>query len=303
MQTMSQSLPKTTANNVRPINLIPNPNYPNLPPSNNSPHSPSHQQYRIPANLDNEPNHKTEPDCLLQRNSYSIHLVNSLKQRIKASTLIKRMYASRGYQTENTSVFSASPSQYTFEARQSQQLIGTLTLTIDTHDRLLADTLYQTELDQFRQQGRRLCEVSKLAFDSESGSKEIFASMFHIAYIFARCMHGVDDAFIEINPRHVPFYKRMLGFRQIGELRVCPRVNAPAMLLHLDLEYMGKQIITLAGQLGHKGRSIYPYFLTQHKEKEIIRHIQIRQMNFNPLTTSKTRSRIAIADSVTCLTV
>lgn len=233
------------------------------------------RKYRISKHPGSTPNHVTETDCLLQRNDYSIHLVSSLKQRIKASTLIKRMYASRGYQTESTSVFSTSPNQYTFEARRSQQLIGTLTLTIDSDNGLLADTLYQTELDQFRRQGRRLCEVSKLAFNPETSSKEIFASLFHIAHIFAHHIYGADDAVIEINPRHATFYKRMLGFRQIGELRTCPRVNAPAVLLHLNREYVEKQIVHLTGQTKHCIKNIYPYFLTKRQENEIVQYVQV----------------------------
>lgn len=274
MQTMSQSLPKTTVNNNRPINLIPSLNRPNFLPSNNNPHPSSLQQYRIPINIDSEPNHITEPDYLLQRNGYSIHLVNSFKQRIKASTLIKRMYASRGYQTESTSVFTATPYQYTFEACTGQQLLGTLTLTIDSDDGLLADQLYKSEIDSFRKRGKNICEISKLAFNPNSGSKEIFASLFHIAYLYAHFVHGVEHGFIEINPRHAPFYKRMLGFHQIGEQHICPRVNAPAVLLHLDRDYMNDQISSSVNQ-GHKCKvkSIYPYFLTPSEEREVISRI------------------------------
>lgn len=281
MQTVSQSMPGSTTGNIRPLNLPLHFRHPDSFSTlhNNSQFSAS-QKHQPPGNLGSNSNYATGSGCLLQRNSYSIHLVNSFKQRIKASTLIKRMYASRGYQTESTSVFSASSNQYTFEARQSQQLIGTLTLTIDTHNKLLADSLYRSELDQFRQKGRKLCEVSKLAFNPETSSKEIFASLFHMAYIFAHRIHGVDDTFIEINPRHAIFYKRMLGFRQIGELRTCPRVNAPAILLHLELRYMKEQITAQAGQFNHRTKNIYPYFLSQHGEKETIHTIRTRQASF-----------------------
>lgn len=263
------------AKNTRLANLVSNILYPDsCSPSHTNPQIPLQQQYKSVKNLDNTPQHTADPSCLLQRNGYSIHLVNSLKQRIKASTLIKRMYASRGYQTEQTSVFGTKPNQYTFEARQSGRLIGTLTLTIDTGKGLLADTLYKTELDQFRQQGRTLCEVSKLAFNPETSSKEIFASLFHMAYIFARRVHGADDAFIEINPRHAVFYKHMLGFKQTGEQRTCPRVNAPAVLLQLDIGYMGEQISALAGKIGSGGRDIYPYFFSKSSEEKVFGVVQ-----------------------------
>lgn len=288
MQIVNLPTPTVVARNIRPTPLAASFYSPDYTSSDrDTPQLPPLQKHQLPQSLKNYQDH-AEPDCLLlQRNGYSIHLINSFKQRIKATTLIKRMYASRGYQTESSSVFSASSNQYTFEARQSGQLVGTLTLTIDTDTRLLADTLYQTELDQFRQKGQKLCEVSKLAFCPESSSKEIFASIFHMAYIFAHRIHGVDDAFIEINPRHAPFYKRMLGFQQIGELRTCPRVNAPAVLLHLNLAYMKEQITTQAGQFTQKTKSIYPYFLSRNKEREITRLIQAKQTNHTPFFIRK----------------
>lgn len=281
MQIANSLISKTTIENIQPA-YFPHHHYystqPSLASTNNIYTALSQQ--RITKNSDSNTHDATKENCLLQRNGYSIHLVNSFKQRVKASTLIKRMYALRGYQTESASVFSVSANQYTFEARQSQQLIGTLTLTIDTDKGLLADTLYQSELDRFRRQGRKLCELSKLAFNPESGSKEIFASLFHIAYIFARRVHDADDAFIEINPRHACFYKRMLGFKQIGELRTCPRVNAPAVLLQLNKEYIEIQIATFAGRSSDKACSIYPYFFSQEREEKIVRVIRTRQVGF-----------------------
>lgn len=215
---------------------------------------------------------------LLERNGYSIRLVDSFKQRIKTSTFIKHMYASRGYLTESTSIFSQNPYQFTFEACNKQQLLGTLTLTIDSNKGLLADQLYKSEIDAIRNRGKSICEVSKLAFNSNSNSsfnsKEIFASLFHIAYIYAYIIHGVNDAFIEINPRHRLFYKRMLGFKEIGEQRICQRVNAPAVLLHLEGDYMRNQITILAGQPKYNSKSIYPYFLNQYEQERITEKIQ-----------------------------
>lgn len=184
------------------------------------------------------------------------------------------MYATRGYQTESTSVFSDSPNQYTFEARNEHQLLGTLTLTIDSDSGLLADQLYKNEIDTFRNEGKNVCEVSKLAFTPNTSSKQIFAALFHIAYLYARFLHGVEAAFIEINPRHVRFYKSTLGFSQIGDQRTCPRVDAPAILLGLDLNHMKDQIVQHAGlNPEDKGKLIYPHFLTPRVASQVLNKI------------------------------
>ncbi|MBK6618138.1 MAG: long-chain N-acyl amino acid synthase [Nitrosomonas sp.] len=235
---------------------------------------PSNLNYRLSENSSNKHLSKIETDCLLETAGFSIHLVSSFKQRIKASTLIKRMYATRGYQTESTSVFSDSPNQYTFEARNDHQLLGTLTLTIDSDSGLLADQLYKNEIDAFRNAGKNVCEVSKLAFTPNTSSKQIFAALFHIAYLYARFLHGVEAAFIEINPRHVRFYKSTLGFNQIGDQRTCPRVDAPAILLGLDLNHMKDQIAQRAGlNPEDKGKLIYPHFLVPRIASQVLNKI------------------------------
>ncbi|MDQ3186330.1 MAG: long-chain N-acyl amino acid synthase, partial [Pseudomonadota bacterium] len=137
-----------------------------------------------------------------------------------------------------------------------------------------ADELYEEEINAFRIKNKKVCEVSKLAIDSKHGSKEVLASLFHLAYIYARTIHKASDAFIEVNPRHAGFYKRMLGFQPIGEVRTCQRVGAPAVLLHLELDYMNAQISSSAESRELKDKSLYPYFFPQYKEKGLAQRLQ-----------------------------
>jgi hypothetical protein len=67
-------------------------------------------------------------------------------------------------------------------------------------------------------------------------SRQVLASLFGILYTVGRVRHGVTDVFIEVNPRHVTFYVRALGFVVAGEARFCERVRAPSVLLHLAVE-------------------------------------------------------------------
>jgi hypothetical protein len=185
------------------------------------------------------------------------------------------MYSWRGYTTDDSALIPHNPNCLTLEASNEQHLFGTLTLCIDSKKALAADELYETELDTFRKKDRKICEVSKLAIDPSFSSKELFASLFHLTYIYAYVIHKVKDAFIEVNPRHVTFYKRMLGFKQIGEERTCPRVNAPAVLLHLDLDYMDAQISSLGGACKGRERSLYPYFFSRHEQERLIRRLRM----------------------------
>ncbi len=233
------------------------------------------QLRHAPQDLGNFPDEISGEEYVLRRSDYSIRLVNSSWQRDRAGLLIKRMYSWRGYSTDGPAVIPHNPNRLTFEASREEQLFGTLTLGIDSPEGLFADELYERELNVFRARGGKICEVSKLAIDPQFSSKEVFASMFHLAYIYAYIIHGVKDAFIEVNPRHAVFYKRMLGFRQVGEERTCPRVDAPAVLMHLELDYMDEQISSLAGAYELKEKSIYPYFLSRKEEKKLADKIRL----------------------------
>ena len=65
----------------------------------------------------------------------------------------------------------------------------------------------------------------------------MLASLFNLAYARrARRLHGVTDVFIEVNPRHVAFYSRVLGFVVAAGESFCERVRAPSVLLHVEME-------------------------------------------------------------------
>jgi hypothetical protein len=212
--------------------------------------------------------------CFLKRGDFSISLNASPGLRTEVGALIKRMYSWRGYETENVVVSSHNPNRLTLEATIGRRLVGTLTLGLDSDEGLSADELYFDEVNEFRREGRKLCELTKLAVDPQYSSKEILASLFHLAYIYGHRIHKATDLFIEVNPRHAGFYRRMLGLAQIGEERSCRRVQAPAVLMHLELDYVNAQISSLAGSCRSSEKSLYPYFFSKHEEKGLASRLQ-----------------------------
>lgn len=201
----------------------------------------------------------------VEQQVFKIRLAHSAERVSSASMLVQRKYAGRGYETSS---FQKTPERITLMAFQDDKVIGTLTLGLDTPKGLLVEELYKPEIDSLRQAGRKVCELTKLAVDQAHGSKHVLASLFHISYIYGRVMQGYTDVVIEVNPRHVAFYKRMLGFTEFGPERMCSRVNAPAVLLRLELEYVDRQIELLGGKTDSaKGeRSLYPYFFEKNDE-------------------------------------
>jgi hypothetical protein len=190
---------------------------------------------------------------------FHVRLATSAGGHEAASLLLRKMYAWRGYAFEVSDHQDAN--QITLYAETGGVLVGTMSLCLDRVGQLPADANFRAELDELRRQRRRLAEPSRLAID-KGVSKRVFAALIHSSFIYACNIAGFTDYVIEVNPRHVAFYKRMLGFADFGAERACSRVGAPAVLLRLPLDYMAAQIRKWGGTMEQHGeeRSFYPYF-------------------------------------------
>jgi hypothetical protein len=211
---------------------------------------------------------------LLDRPELQIRLAGKETQT-HSSSLVARRYRSRGYKHTSTDGCATAASM-TLQACRGADVLGTLTF-FNCGAELAADALYRAEIDPYREEG--VCEIGRLAVDPEFGSKPLLGALFHCAHFLAGDVHAARHIFIEVNPRHAPFYRRMLGFRQVGPVRVCPRVDAPAVLLHIGVEYGLTRILELGGTAGANpaSRSLYPYFCGADERALLARHISALQ--------------------------
>jgi hypothetical protein len=197
-------------------------------------------------------------------------------ERHSASMLISRRYGWRGYRTAPLSGDS-KPNNITLVASDDEATIGTMSVAFDGEDGLLAEELFPREVSRLRDSGRRICEFTKLAVDSELGSKRVLAALFHVAFIYAYRFMDFDCLLIEVNPRHVKFYEKILGFRAAGPERMNRRVSAPAVLLCLDFAHTEQEIRKFGGQiaLSASERSLYPYSFSIEQEAAIVGRLKV----------------------------
>jgi hypothetical protein len=212
-------------------------------------------------------------ESLLMRDDFEIRVAASGKSENTA--LLDRMYSSRGYRFNPKDEGAATSNRITTQACHGEQVFGTLSVCFDSNAGLAAEVLYRSEIEAYRKTGCGVCELTRLAVDPEFGSKEVLGALFHVAYFFAGPVGGASDMFIEVNPRHVSFYRRMLSFRPVGECRICPRVDAPAVLLHLEVACAAKQIAQYGGRRDAAARSLYPYFCSPEEEAQLSRHVAL----------------------------
>jgi hypothetical protein len=189
--------------------------------------------------------------------------------RREATTLVDRRYTDRGYQTK-----AAGPDPYlfTFVAYDEGALVGTVSIRIDSERGLSADELYRDELDVLREGGCKLCEFTRLAVDVTNVSKPVLAGLFHTAYLYAAEVHACTFVVIEVNPRHVPFYRRALKFEPIGPERTNKRVNAPAVLLCASFDAIAEGLKKHGGRHERSAteRSLFPWGFSPKEEAGIL---------------------------------
>ncbi len=195
----------------------------------------------------------------------TIRVADSDGQRSTANMLINRKYDQRGY--GNNHKVPTLLNCVTFTATSEDNLIGTLSLTVDSAAGLAADKTFKEELDEARKEkGVRICELTRFAFDTSEPSMKLLASLFHIIFIYGTCKFGGTDLYIEVNPRHRRFYEAMLGFKRVGQLRTNEAVGAPSQLLWLRAVDIRRKIDEHAGKPIENIRSLYPYFFSKKEE-------------------------------------
>jgi len=201
--------------------------------------------------------------------SLTIRLADCEGQRNRANMLLQRMYSWRGYGTHHR--VPRAPNCITFTATSQEDVIGTLTLTVDSRAGLAVDRTFKDEIDSFRVgPGAKLCELSKFAFDTSTPARPRLAALFHIIFIYGSMHYDCTDLFIEVNPRHCRFYEAMLGFTRIGEPKTNRMVDAPSQLMWLNVAAIRGHIDKHAGTADQRaGRSLYAHFFSAKEEAGI----------------------------------
>ena len=207
----------------------------------------------------------------MEEQRFRFRLAHSDECAGSASMLVQKMYATRGYPANPV---KRGVMRFTLMAYQGDKIVGTITLALDSGQGLLADQLYKPEVEVLRASGRRIGELTKLAIDHTTGSKYIFAGLLHIAYIYAIRIYDYTDVVMEVVPRHVGYYTKMLGCEELGAEKLNPRVNFPVNLLRLSRDYVDGMISRYGGtRLYSETRTLYPYFFSKADEDGIMERL------------------------------
>lgn len=175
--------------------------------------------------------------------NFSFSVASEISQLKDCYSLAYREYFKKGYvRSENLNQMIIN--QYDLNKKtmvvmaknEFQEVVGTLTIVVDGNQKLPCDELFSVELNSMRQGGAKVAEVVRLAISSDyQNSKEILVGMFNLVCNYIKNVAGCSDLLIEVNPRHVKYYQKLLLFKVMSDIKECHRVEgAPAVLLCLN---------------------------------------------------------------------
>ncbi|MDW5442799.1 N-acyl amino acid synthase FeeM domain-containing protein [Polaromonas sp. SM01] len=211
---------------------------------------------------------------------FTIRSANSQEMRSRARILLHRMYAWRGYLPSSSGDKHlpeleedvSDGGKATLLAISHEKTIGTLTVGFDDVEPFAATDIFADEISELRRKGGRLCEFTSLAVKEPLCSREVLASLFHTAYIYANRVNGASQVIIEVNPRHVGFYRSVLSFVTVGKAKLNQKVNAPSVLMVLEFSRVREMLKrALLGDMSDiPRRSYYPFFFPLAEEESIV---------------------------------
>jgi hypothetical protein len=206
----------------------------------------------------------------------ALRVAETRQDRDAAANLINRRFAWRGYGTGHE--IPSQDSHTTFIAVANEEVVGTITLGVDSPDGLGIDSVFRDEIDVFRNApGALVCELTKFAFETELPDQQNLAMLFHTVFLYGLHKHRCTDLFIEVNPRHKRFYQAMLGFTPIGDLRTNHTVDAPSQLMWLNVSEIAANIASYRSSAGSfRSRSLYSLFLSQCEESTVKNRLKLR---------------------------
>jgi hypothetical protein len=183
---------------------------------------------------------------------------DSRSEREQAFKLVHRVYSRSGLTDENGTGMRVlrqhlASTTDVIVAKQNGKTVYTVSLVGDGEYGLPLESLFEHEVNEMRNAGLRLAEISCLATDLDAGDKrgrfETFVKVIGLLLQTAR-HRGIDRLLLAVHPRHAKVYERMFGCVRCTEAREYASVKGnPAILCTHDFAALDRTGFPLLEQL------------------------------------------------------
>lgn len=215
---------------------------------------------------------------------YTIKVVNTCEEREEVFKLGYQVYREKGYIDQNPNEwlirgYDANEETVILIVQdKNKKIIGSVTLVFEENCKLPSEKMYRDEIKNIKNEGHRLAEISRLIIHPDyRNSKEVLLLLFNYLAIYTYRVKKYSCLIVQVNPRHISYYKLLLKFKEVGNQKISPIVNnAPAILLSLTTDTYKHEMENLKGNIifHRKERSLYPHFLKSEQEKLVVQYLK-----------------------------
>jgi hypothetical protein len=178
-----------------------------------------------------------------------IKLARSRDELHQAFALTYHSYFRAGLVVDNPSglrltPYHLLPDSEVIVAKLDETVVSTLSWFGDGKLGLPMQSMYSNEISFLRDQGCKLAEIGSLA-DRRSDPRRFISSFADMCRLLAQAAasRNIDTLLAVAHPKHAKLYKRVLGFKQIGDHTDCPYANGnPAEALFLRFEDLSDKL-------------------------------------------------------------
>ena len=115
---------------------------------------------------------------------------------------------------------------------EGSTIIGTLTIVTDSSVGLPMEDICGNNIKELRKEGHRLIEVTSLAINPDYRKHNIAMYLYKLMFEFVRHKNATDVA-CSVTKKHLSFYRRMLLFRPIGDVKKYAAANQLETQCHI----------------------------------------------------------------------
>lgn len=253
---------------------------------------------RLPATLRNEVVRRSIqiPDNLPENLVFKI--AETTDELEAAFRLVYDSYLPLGYCEPNdyrlrSTVHHALASTTTLLALDQGQVVGTLSVIRDNRLGLPLEKVFNVNC--LRKNSDRIAEITSMVIDKnyrrEKGGQVLFP-LLRLMYEYSTSYFGVRHLVVSIHPKDAFFYESLLLFKKIPGTTVQDYLGAPAVTLHLDLQFALHEYEKIYAKRNTKSNLFY--FFVQRKIPNVkMPSRQFQKIN-DPLVTREYYQKLFI---------
>lgn len=149
-------------------------------------------------------------------------------------------------------------------------IVGTLTVVLDSPMGLPMEDICGNNVKELRASGHSLVEVTSLAIKPEYRKHNVAMYLYKLMFQFVR-YKNITDVACSVTKKHLSFYRRLLLFKPIGQIKKYAAANQQETQCHLLNIHQAETAAEEIYHSRHFDADLFTFFFTESPEVDRLR--------------------------------